>query len=433
MTQERRITDKLPGQPLQWDDNAGAARAASPSAAPAAGQAGLAKPEDIKAAFESWAAKDGTYDMRPAKWKTISVGGTPYDGYVRPYLQDRTVYAFQGYSAGYADGLAAAPAAADTEQARDAARYRFLRDKKSSLAERAPYIARDCANSHFRPAWIHGEDADKIIDAAMGAAPLATPADAGADEQQLKECAPPFAAPAGQQEAALAVLSAVRDGIPLQEPVSITGAVLAQREARAVLGVGTGPKACAMLVNIQLTPWKDGAETAEAFVSGYNTAMKWFRAALVDLADKADADAASRCRAQGGATINESGQSPAPVTAEPAQSIDTPEFRMLEADFVKATIDLSGKDHHADNAELYAARTALIAHINRRLASPAPADRDAIREAYELAAKACEGERVEETGTDGDKGYNTAIEHCAAAIRALKSMERAADAKGEQQ
>lgn len=37
MTQDRRITDKLPGHPLQWDDSA------SPSAAPAAGQAGLAK------------------------------------------------------------------------------------------------------------------------------------------------------------------------------------------------------------------------------------------------------------------------------------------------------------------------------------------------------------------------------------------------------
>jgi hypothetical protein len=47
-------------------------------------------------------------------------------------------------------------------------------------------------------------------------------------------------------------------------------------------------------------------------------------------------------------------------------SIDTPEFRALEADFVKATIELSGKDHHADNSELFAARAALIAYIDGR-------------------------------------------------------------------
>ena len=54
---------------------------------------------DHKAAFEAWAAKDGTYDLRPAKVKVLSVGGVPYDGYVRPYLQDRTVYTYQGYLA----------------------------------------------------------------------------------------------------------------------------------------------------------------------------------------------------------------------------------------------------------------------------------------------------------------------------------------------
>jgi len=46
---------------------------------------------------------------------------------------------------------------------------------------------------------------------------------------------------------------------------------------------------------------------------------------------------------------------------------------------------------------------------------------DAIRDAaLEAAAKACEGEQVEGTGHDGDIGYNLAIEHCAAAIRALR-------------
>jgi hypothetical protein len=80
-----------------------------------------------------------------------------------------------------------------------------------------------------------------------------------------------------------AVLSALRNGVPLQEPVSITKAVLAQREARVSLSGGTGPVACAMLVNIQLTPWAEGAEKAEAFASGFNTAMKWYRSALLDL------------------------------------------------------------------------------------------------------------------------------------------------------
>lgn len=40
---------------------------------------------------------------------------------------------------------------------------------------------------------------------------------------------------------------------------------------------------------------------------------------------------------------------------------------------------------------------------------------DAEREA---CAKACEDETVEDTGHDGDVGYNNAVRHCAAAIRA---------------
>jgi hypothetical protein len=38
----------------------------------------------------------------------------------------------------------------------------------------------------------------------------------------------------------------------------------------------------------------------------------------------------------------------------------------------------------------------------------------------EEAAKVCEEERVEVTGETEDDAYNTATEHCAAAIRALK-------------
>lgn len=108
------------------------------------------------------------------------------------------------------------------------------------------------------------------------------------------------AEPAGQHDAGIAVLAALRDGIPLQEPVNITKAVLAQREARVVLSGGKGPVACVMLVNIQLTGWADGPEKAEAWASGYNTAFKWYRGALIDLASKVSADAATRCRAEGG-------------------------------------------------------------------------------------------------------------------------------------
>lgn len=49
------------------------------------------------------------------------------------------------------------------------------------------------------------------------------------------------------------------------------------------------------------------------------------------------------------------------------------------------------------------------------------ADVSAIRDAaLEESAKACEGEQVEGTGHEGDEAYNLAIEHCAAAIRALR-------------
>ena len=55
---------------------------------------------------------------------------------------------------------------------------------------------------------------------------------------------------------------------------------------------------------------------------------------------------------------------PTQPKAQVEASIDTPEFRMLEADFVKESVELSTKDHHADNTGLYAARCALIAHID---------------------------------------------------------------------
>lgn len=62
--------------------------------------------EQYKPAFEAWAAADGTYHLAPAKWRVVSIGGVPYDGYVRPYLQDRTVHTFQGFMAGFEAGRA---------------------------------------------------------------------------------------------------------------------------------------------------------------------------------------------------------------------------------------------------------------------------------------------------------------------------------------
>lgn len=63
----------------------------------------------------------------------------------------------------------------------------------------------------------------------------------------------------------------------------------------------------------------------------------------------------------------------------------------------------------------------------------APADRDAI---LEDAALQCEAEKVHvqkwHPSSDGDEAYNAGCDDCAKAIRALKSMERAADATDEQ-
>lgn len=48
----------------------------------------------------------------------------------------------------------------------DAERYRFIRQENFEV-ERAPFIARDTANSYSGPAWLVGENADKAVDLAM--------------------------------------------------------------------------------------------------------------------------------------------------------------------------------------------------------------------------------------------------------------------------
>jgi hypothetical protein len=48
----------------------------------------------------------------------------------------------------------------------DAERYRFIREENFDV-NRAPFIARETANSFFGPAWLVGEEADKYVDLAM--------------------------------------------------------------------------------------------------------------------------------------------------------------------------------------------------------------------------------------------------------------------------
>lgn len=91
------------------------------------------------------------------------------------------------------------------------------------------------------------------------------------------------------QAAESALLRALRDGIELKEPVNTGKALRAHRVARVCLSGGTGPVACAMLVNIQLTGWADGPEKTEAYVKGFNDALKYQRHALLEVAGTADA------------------------------------------------------------------------------------------------------------------------------------------------
>jgi hypothetical protein len=68
--------------------------------------------------------------------------------------------------------------------------------------------------------------------------------------------------------------------IPLVEPVNISKALLAHREAKVVLSGGVGPVAAVHLVNIGLTGWTYTEETATAYAEGYNTALKQYRTVL---------------------------------------------------------------------------------------------------------------------------------------------------------
>ncbi len=82
------------------------------------------------------------------------------------------------------------------------------------------------------------------------------------------------------------LLMALQGTMPLVEPVYISKALCAGRQARAVLDGGKGPKATVHLVNIGLTGWTHTKETAEAFADGYNLALKQLRASLLDVVEQ---------------------------------------------------------------------------------------------------------------------------------------------------
>jgi hypothetical protein len=69
-------------------------------------------------------------------------------------------------------------------------------------------------------------------------------------------------APHNASEGHGALLAAIRDGVPLEEPVSVCKAMMARRSARVVLDKGTGPLAAVHLVNIGVGGWVHTETTA---------------------------------------------------------------------------------------------------------------------------------------------------------------------------
>jgi hypothetical protein len=91
-----------------------------------------------------------------------------------------------------------------------------------------------------------------------------------------------------------------------------------------------------------------------------------------------------------------------------------------------------GEDQHERAKAVFAAIKSLDKVLSH---SPAPSASalDIRNQALEEAALACEAERVEMTGTDGDAAYNMAITHCTKAIREKKvaRIDRASTAGAE--
>ncbi|OEZ91527.1 hypothetical protein [Duganella phyllosphaerae] len=83
-----------------------------------------------------------------------------------------------------------------------------------------------------------------------------------------------------------ALLSAIRNGVPLEEPVSIAKAMMAQVKASTCLDKGLGPLAMVQLVNIQVQPLTHTKETATTYADGFNRGVEWLRSSIIEYADK---------------------------------------------------------------------------------------------------------------------------------------------------
>ena len=110
-------------------------------------------------------------------------------------------------------------------------------------------------------------------------------AQAGIDTADLT----PFythSAPHKASEGYGALLAAIRDGVPLKEPVSVCKAMMARMPARVVLDKGTGPLAAVHLVNIGVGGWVHTETTAKAYADGFNRGTEWLRSSIIEYADK---------------------------------------------------------------------------------------------------------------------------------------------------
>lgn len=83
-----------------------------------------------------------------------------------------------------------------------------------------------------------------------------------------------------------ALLAAIRDGVPLEEPVSICKAMMARMSAHVVLDKGTGPLAAVHLVNIGVGGWVHTETSAKAYADGFNRGTKWLRSSIIEYASK---------------------------------------------------------------------------------------------------------------------------------------------------
>lgn len=504
MTQDRRITDKLPGQPLQWDDNA--APAESPSAAPAAGQAGLAKASVL----------DLPTEIMNLPCNPVSAWPGSEQAYYRLGHRDAR-HAAADLVLERADELAslAAPVAADTEQATDeqldksgymppfaapagqhsawvvaegrlpeipagdsrefiiacqrghngktyvfAAEYLnaklLLTDDDDCPEDGMPftgwYQERDDSSgeytawnpvcqagdvvTHWMPLPPAPGQSDACRFRAQGgntidnAAPLATPADAGAGEALTKERITGIGLSLRMQafeNAAYRADIGSKMTAPEQDEFNQQVKFARAIEREVVERVGNAIRLAHMS-----TPGAPVAPSSEAAVTAPKIDTPEFRDMLFRFAREAMpteeiiAHVQKRFDAYAKGVVAATeylhaelekaraavGQSPAPVTAEPAQSVeealDMPEFWKLVRKYSMAP---DGEPRHT-------AAKALLGHI----ATPATArqaeslqTRDAIRDqALEEAAAICDKSCVQPA--------------IAKRVRALKSMERAADA-----